>query len=152
MSEPGAAPPTPEKPDKPAILQESRFTVEEGFAYRACRTGAIWMNKLFFGALILLGIWLLWGGLTGQTGCVSGLPKLGTGAYNETLGGNTTVDNGTRTSCNVFLTPTSEFLAAMAVLSFLMSIVFGVLGLMVGKKILEATPADQEVGAGKPPK
>ncbi len=137
MSESGAAP-----PDKPAILQESRFTVEEGFAYRACRTGAIWMNKLFFGALILLGIWLLWGGLTGATGCVQGLPVKANGTADPIA---------TRDSCNVFLTPTSEYLAAMAVLSFAMSIAFGVLGLMVGKKILEATPADEEVGAGKPP-
>jgi hypothetical protein len=32
-----------------------------------------------------------------------------------------------------------------------MSILFGVLGLIVGKKIVEATPAAEEVGARKDP-
>ncbi len=149
MSEPG-----PAAPEKPAILRESRFTVEEGFGYRACRTGAIWMNKLFFGALILLAIWLLWGGLTGQVGCAQdNVPQLAPGPVKPDVGdGNTTVDAGLRPACNIFLTPTTAYLAAMAVLTFVMSILFGVLGLIVGKKILEATPAAEEVGAGAPPK
>ena len=134
--------------EKPAILQDSRFTVEEGVAYRAARTGAIWMNKLFFSSLVLWGVWLLYGGLGGQVGCAAhDVPVLGTGPYNETLGANSTVDAGQSAQCNVFLTPTSLYLGAMAGLAFLLSIAFGVLGLMVGKRILEATPAAQEVGA-----
>lgn len=134
------------RPEKPAILRESRFTVEEGLAYRAARTGAIWMNKLFFASLILLGIWLVYGGLGAQSGCVSGLPHLVPGANG------TTVDDGTRTSCNIFLSPTATYLAGMAVVTFVLSLAFGVLGLIVGKRILEATPADEEVGAGGAPK
>ncbi|MES2155090.1 MAG: hypothetical protein V4510_08145 [bacterium] len=136
-------------PEKPAILRESRFTVEEGVAYRACRTGAIWMNKLFFSSLILLCVWLVYGGLGGQTGCGQyPVPTLTTGPYAPVVEANRTVDAGTHASCNIFLTPTSEFLAAMAVITFLLSILFGVLGLVVGKRVLEAARAEDEVGAG----
>jgi hypothetical protein len=117
--------------DKPAILQDERFTVEEGFAYRAARTGAIWMNKLFFSSLVLWGVWLLWGYARGESACVE------------------TALEGTH--CNVFLHPTSLYLMAMAFVSFVLSIGFGVLGLIVGKRILQATPAAEEVGAARPP-
>jgi hypothetical protein len=125
--------------DKPEVLQESRFIVREGLPYRACRTGAIWMNKLFFGCVVLLGIWLLYGGATGNTGCVDQLDA----SSNVT---------GTRTlSCNVFLHPTSMYLGAMAVVSFVLSIAFGALGLVFGKQVLEAARAEDEVGAQRPP-
>ena len=122
---------------KPAILQEARFTVREGLAYRAMRTGAIWMNKLFFGSAILLAIWLVYGYAVGTTACVGGVPAVAGGA-----------DQGTTQKCSVLLTPTSTYLGAMAVLSFLLSIAFGLLGLVVGKQVLQATPAASEVGAG----
>jgi hypothetical protein len=64
-------------------------------------------------------------------------------------------DQGTTTSCNVFLTPTAGFLGAMAIASFLASILLGLLGLVVGKQVLAAAKAEDEVGAGgagpKPP-
>lgn len=137
---------------KPAILQDSRFTVEEGVAYRAARTGAIWMNKLFFSSLVLLGVWLLWAFAGGATGCVSGVPQAPSGFADGCAAvGTCNPDQGTATQCNAFLTPTSTYLAAMAVLSFLLSIAFGVLGLVVGKRIVAATPAAEEVGARQPP-
>lgn len=129
MSDPSAA--------KPAILQESRFTVREGLAYRAMRTGAIWMNKLFFGSAILLAIWLLYGSLGGTQACVGGVPNVEGGT-----------DQGTTQECSILLTPTSTYLGAMAVLSFLLSIGFGLLGLVVGKQVVRAAPAASEVGAG----
>jgi hypothetical protein len=132
--------------DKPAILQDSKFIVREGLAYRACRTGAIWLNKLFFSSLILLGIWLVVGSLSSAIGCAS-VPHV-TAELNGT-------DQGTTTSCNVFLTPTAGFLGAMAIASFLASILLGLLGLVVGKQVLAAAKAEDEVGAGgagpKPP-
>jgi hypothetical protein len=126
-------------PPKAAILQESRFTVREGLAYRAMRTGAIWMNKLFFGSVILLAIWLVYGSTVGAQACVGGVPAVA-GAE----------DQGTTQSCSILLTPTSTYLGAMAVLTFLLSIAFGLLGLMVGKQVLKAAPAASEVGAGGP--
>jgi hypothetical protein len=136
MSDP--APALPADPAaKPAVLQESRFTVREGLAYRAMRTGAIWMNKLFFGSLVLLAIWLLYGYAVGTQSCVGGVPQVGGGA-----------DQGTGLKCSVLLTPTATYLGAMAVLSFLLSIAFGLLGLVVGKQVLQAAPAASEVGAG----
>jgi hypothetical protein len=127
-------------PPKPAILQDQRFTVREGLAYRAMRTGAIWMNKLFFGSVILLAIWLVYGSTIGASACVGGVPNPAGG-----------VDQGTTQKCSVLLTPTSTYLGAMAVLSFLLSIAFGLLGLAVGKQVLQATPAADEVGAGPAP-
>ncbi|MEK6985746.1 MAG: hypothetical protein AABX89_05145 [Candidatus Thermoplasmatota archaeon] len=122
---------------KPAILQDSKFVVREGLAYRACRTGAIWLNKMFFSSLILLGIWLVVGGLSNDLACAT-VPQVGN-----------ITDNGTTTSCNVFLTPTAGFLGAMAIASFLGSIALGMLGLVVGKQVLAAAKADEEVGAGR---
>jgi hypothetical protein len=127
--------------DKPAILQETTFTVEEGTAYRLFRTGAIWMNKLFFSSLVLLGIWLMVAATGHMTGCVDSV------AVGKDANGSL-VDQGPAQKCSVFLTPTAEYLGAMSVLSFLASLGFGALGLVVGKRILESTPAAQEVGAG----
>lgn len=122
-------------PSKPAILRSSEFTVEEGLAYRAFRTGAIWMNKLFFSSLVLLVVWVAYAATTGETWCTS--------SYTVADGGDVPAQR-----CSVFLTPTAKFLGAMAVLSFLLSLAFGALGLVVGKRILEMTPSQQEVGAG----
>lgn len=116
--------------EKPAILKDSKFTVEEGFAYRAFRTGAIWMNKLFFSAVVLLAVWILLAYTSGIESCV---------ADGETPGG----------TCSAFLTPTAKYLGAMAIISFLLSLAFGALGLVVGKRILEMTPSQDEVGAGR---
>lgn len=110
--------------------------VREGLPYRACRTGAIWMNKLFFGCVVLLAVWLLYGGLGGTTGCVE---QVDTSA-NATRG-------ATAQFCNVFLHPTSIYLGSMAVVTFALSIGFGALGLVFGKQVLEAARADEEVGA-----
>ena len=119
---------------KPAILQASQFTVEEGLPYRVFRTGAIWMNKLFFSAVVLLAVWLALGAARNDVACVDSV-----------------VVNGTQdipgAKCTVWLTPTAKYLGAMAVLSFLASLAFGALGLMVGKRILESTPVAEEVGA-----
>ncbi len=126
--------------DKPAILQDEKFVVREGLAYRAARTGAIWMNKLFFSSLVLLGVWLVVGSFSSAIGCAT-VPHVGANA----------TDQGTIPSCNVFLTPTAGYLGAMAIASFLLSIGFGMLGLVVGKQILEATKAEDEPGAGPKP-
>jgi hypothetical protein len=136
--------------DKPAVLQDSRFTVEEGVAYRATRTGAIWMNKLFFSSLILLAVWLLWAFIGGNTGCVAGVPQAPSGFVADCPPdqiGNCNPDQGTTTQCNPFLTPTATYLAAMAMLTFVLSLLFGLAGLVVGKRIVERTPAAEEVGA-----
>lgn len=125
--------------DKPAILKDSQFTVEEGFAYRAFRTGAIWMNKLFFSSVFLLAIWLAIAAFNDDVGCV---PSVATQDVDGTV-----VDAGPADKCTVWLTPTAKYLGAMAVLSFLASLLFGALGLVVGKKVLEATPVAEEVGA-----
>lgn len=125
----------PEAPQKPAILAESRFTVEEGWAYRVFRTGAIWMNKLFFSSVFLLVVWLAIAAVQGDKACVQSVHV-----------GNATSDT-IADKCTVWLTPTSKYLGAMAVLSFLASLLFGALGLMVGKKVLESTPTADEVGA-----
>lgn len=113
--------------EKPAILQESTFVVEEGLAYRVCRTGAIWTNKLFFSCLVLLAVWLLLAYVGGLEACT---------------------DGGAGSTCSAFLTPTAKYLGAMAILSFLLSLAFGALGLAVGKRVLEMTPSKDEVGAG----
>lgn len=137
-----AQPQAPQTPaEKPAILKSSEFTVEEGLAYRAMRTGAIWMNKLFFSSLILLVIWLALAASTDQTGC--------TDSYEVDDSGNATTDRPA-TKCSVFLTPTAKYLGAMAVLTFLASLAFGALGLVVGKRILEVAKSSEEVGAGHP--
>ncbi|MHB1262542.1 MAG: hypothetical protein ACYC2H_12600 [Thermoplasmatota archaeon] len=135
-----AQPLAPQAPaEKPAILKSSEFTVEEGLAYRAMRTGAIWMNKLFFSSLILLVIWLALAASTDQTAC--------TDSYEVDDSGNTTADRPVA-KCSVFLTPTAKYLGAMAVLTFLASLAFGALGLVVGKRILEVAKSSEEVGAG----
>jgi len=108
--------------EKPPILQDQEFTVREGVLYRVLRTGAIWMNKLFFSSLVLLGVWLLLSYTRGVEGCADG-------------------------TCSVFLTPTAKYLGAMAVVSFVLSIVSGLLGLVVGKSILAVAKADEELGA-----
>ena len=127
------------QPDKPAILKSSEFTVEEGLAYRAMRTGAIWMNKLFFSSLILLVLWLAVAAATDQTSC--------TASFEVQEGDNGTSDLPAA-KCSVFLTPTAKYLGAMAVLTFLASLAFGALGLVVGKRILEVAKSSDEVGAG----
>lgn len=129
--------------DKPAILQDTRFTVREGLAYRACRTGAIWMNKLFFSSLILLAVWLLYGYAIGSQACVGGVPS--------PAGGGSVADQGTTSKCSVFLTPTATFLGSMALASFALSILFGLLGLVVGKQVLQMAKAEEEVGSGADP-
>ncbi|MEA3166772.1 MAG: hypothetical protein QOJ26_1646 [Thermoplasmata archaeon] len=129
----------PAPADKPAILKSSEFTVEEGLAYRAMRTGAIWMNKLFFSSLILLVVWLALAAATHQTSC--------TDSYQVDDSGNGTTDHPAA-KCSVFLTPTAKYLGAMAVLTFLASLAFGALGLVVGKRILEVAKASEELGAG----
>ncbi len=126
---------------KPAILQDTRFTIREGFAYRAFRTGAIWMNKLFFASLFLLGVWLLWAVVGGETGCVEDVPQAPEAGV---------ADEGTGSQCSVFLSPTAKYLGAMAVLSFILSIGFGALGLVVGKQVLQVAKASEEVGAQRP--
>jgi hypothetical protein len=150
MSDASPAPPTqPEAPPqqpaapKPAILRSSEFTVEEGLGYRLCRTGAIWMNKLFFSSLVLLVVWLALAAATHETGCVG---SIRTEDQNGTL-----VDSGTALKCSTFLTPTAKYLGAMAVLSFLASLAFGALGLVVGKRILEVSASQDELGAGARP-
>lgn len=110
------------------MFAESTFIVQEGVAYRVARTGAIWMNKLFFGALILWGIWVLLAYSRGDEACAGDVEP----------------------TCNALLTTTSLYLGAMAIVSFLLSIAFGGLGLLVGKRVLESTPAADEVGARKP--
>ncbi len=125
---------------KPPIAQESLFTVEEGILYRISRTGAIWMNKLFFSALFLLALWLFMGAIgTVEPGCVS--------SPNVVETENGTVDQGTTDECSVWLSTTARYLGAMTVLSFIASIGFGLLGLVVGKNIMQMTPAEEEVGA-----
>jgi hypothetical protein len=126
--------------EKPEILRESRFTVEEGVAYRVCRTGAIWMNKLFFSSLVLLAVWLAYGWSTGDTGCATSVGVVDSGR-NITY-------TGPQEKCSLLLATTSKYLGAMAVLSFLLSIGLGMLGLVFGKRIVEAAPAADEVGAG----
>lgn len=110
------------------MFGESQFVVQEGFLYRAARTGAIWMNKLFFGALVLWGVWVLMAYLRGDEACAGGV----------------------ETTCNPILTTTSLYLGAMAIVTFLLSLAFGALGLLVGKRVLERTPASEEVGARRP--
>lgn len=122
--------------EKPAILQDSEFTLEEGTLYKVLRTTAIWMNKLFFSSLVLLAVWLLLG-LTGQVepGCADSIAV-----------GNGTEDQPT-TKCSVWLSTTATYLGAMAVFSFLLSIAAGLLGLVVGKDLVTMTRTEDEVGA-----
>lgn len=141
MADAASAPSAPSPPPaKPAILQSSEFTVEEGLAYRAMRTGAIWMNKLFFSSLILLVIWLAVAAASGQTTCTDSFDVAANGTADEPS-----------QECSVFLTPTAKFLGAMAVLTFLLSLAFGALGLVVGKRILEVAKSNEEVGARSSP-
>lgn len=133
-----AAPAESPATQKAAVFQDSEFTVEEGVSYKALRTGAIWMNKLFFSSLFLLGVWLLIGYTTGVEGCAGGADGPGTREDVEAA------EEGT---CSVILSPTAKYLGAMGVLSFLASIAFGALGLVVGKNIIESTRTPDEVGA-----
>ncbi len=128
MTEPG---------DKPAILKESQFTVKEGILYRLLRTGSIWMNKLFFSSIFLLVLWVTFAALQGDTACAGGMDP----------GNSTDVAAVEEGVCSPLLTPTAKFLGAMTLFSFLLSIALGALGLVVGKQILESTPADEEAGA-----
>jgi hypothetical protein len=125
--------------DKPAILQSTTFTVQEGIVYRASRTLSIWMNKLFFSSLVLLVVWLTIAAAGGDVGCAESVRVVDENG--------TVVDQGPATKCSVWLTPTAKYLGAMAVFSFVLSVVFGAVGLVVGKRVLESTPAGQEVGA-----
>jgi hypothetical protein len=124
--------------DKPAILQDSEFTVEEGILYRVCRTSAIWLNKVFFSALFLWFIWMLLGmaGLV-EPGCAD--------SYNVVETSNGTSDEPAE-KCGVFLSTTSMYLFGMAIVSFLISIGLGLFGLVVGKNIIAMTPVKEEVG------
>lgn len=125
--------------DKPAILTEQSFVVNEGLTYRAFRTVSIWTNKLFFSAAILWLIWVLLA-YTGQvSSCVETVQVV------ETNG--TLTYPGTTTQCSPFLTPTSLYLAGMAIAAFMVSILAGLVGLVIGKQILQSTPADEEAGA-----
>lgn len=128
----------PPKAGKPAILQETEFIVEEGIVHRVFRTGAIWMNKLFFSAAFLWVLWLVIGTTQGLEGCSEGLPP---------SGNQTDLDIVTDGTCSVFLTPTSKYLGAMTVIAFVLSITMGLLGLVVGKRVIETTRAADEVGA-----
>lgn len=127
------------KPEKPAVLQDQEFTLEEGTLYRLLRTGAIWTNKLFFSSLVLLGLWLLLG-LTGQveTGCVDTLQVAANGTADQA-----------DVRCSVWLSTTAKYLGAMSVLSFLLSIALGLLGLVVGKQVIRMAPTSEEVGGGR---
>lgn len=126
-------------PQKPAILQDAEFTVEEGFLYRFFRTGAIFLNKLFFAAVILWVVWLFVGTAMGDEAC--------TDTIRVVEGANGTAEEEA-VQCSVWLSTTSLYLGAMAVLTFLLSTSFGLLGLVVGKNILEVAKAEEELGAG----
>lgn len=125
---------------KPAILRESEFVVEEGILHRFCRTGAIWLNKLTFSAAVLWIIWLFVAYTQGVQDCTGGLGNAGTNASQDF----DIVADGT---CSVMLTTTSKFLGAMTVISFLVSVTLGMLGLVIGKRVLETAAAADEVGA-----
>ncbi|MGB0651817.1 MAG: hypothetical protein ACPGQL_01335 [Thermoplasmatota archaeon] len=123
--------------DRPDIAKESQFIVEEGLLYRIASRGSIWMNKLFFSCLFLLGIWLLLGASGNvEPGCVDSFRPAENGTADEAF-----------EQCSVWLNTTSQYLGAMAVFSFVASIAFGGLGLIVGKRILERTPTEEEAGA-----
>ncbi len=124
--------------EKPRILQDAEFTIEEGFLYKGMRTGAIWMNKLFFSCLFLLGVWLLMGYTVGLQDCAGGADEPGTF---------TDVEAAEEGTCSVILTPTAKYLGAMAVVSFILSIGFGAIGLVVGKNVIESTRVQDEPGA-----
>ena len=96
------------------------------------------MNKLFFSSLFLLGVWLLVGYTTGVEDCAGGAD--GSGTLED-------VEAAEEGTCSVVLTPTAKYLGAMGVLSFLLSIAFGALGLVVGKNIIETTRTADEAGA-----
>lgn len=130
----------PEPPSKPAILQESHFIVEEGILHRVFRTGAIWLNKLFFSSAVLWGIWLLVGYSQGLQECGGGIGNVGNNSTEDL----SVVAEGT---CSVMLTPTSKYLGAMTFLSFLGSISMGLLGLVVGKRVIETTAVADEPGS-----
>lgn len=135
-----AAAPSPS--DKPAILRDERFVVEDGLAYRAFSRAAIWLNKMWLAALVLLFIWIVVGATTGQSACAAGVDP-------ATASGNATDVPAAKGTCSIFLTPTSLYLAAMTILAFALQITCGLLGNAIGRKIIAATPADQEPGAPK---
>lgn len=127
------------------VFEEQVFTVQEGLLYKILRGAAIGLNRMFFGAVLLLIVWLFYAGATGAVGC-------DTQVFEAAAGNNTTMDpvhaaneDGT---CSVFLSTTSLYLGSMAVITFVGSILFGLLGLAVGKNVLPvATPVAEEVGA-----
>lgn len=126
--------------DKPAILQESEFVVEEGILHRVFRTGAIWLNKLFFSAAVLWILWLFIAYFQGDSACAGGLGHVGNNSTQD-------LDNVAEGTCSVFLTPTSKYLGAMTVISFILSVSMGMLGLVIGKRVIETQRAAEEVGA-----
>lgn len=123
--------------EKPAILQDQTFVVEEGVGYRLCRTGAIWMNKLFLSCLFLLAIWIVLASIGEVQPCTPGASE---GSVEDVEA----IEEGT---CSVWLNTTSQYLGAMTILSFLVSLAFGAIGLMLGKRILEVAESQSEVGA-----
>ncbi len=129
--------------EKPAILKETEFIVEEGILHRVFRTGAIWMNKLFFSSAFLWFLWLVIAYVNGDQACSEGLGHVGNNSTEDLA----IVADGT---CSVLLTQTSVYLGGMTAVSFVLSITFGLLGLVIGKRVLEATAAADEVGAEKP--
>ncbi len=130
-------------PEKPAILKETEFIVEEGILHRTFRTGAIWMNKLFFSSAFLWFLWLVIAYIGGDQACSEGLGNVGNNSTEDL----SIVADGT---CSVLLTTTSTYLGAMTVIAFVLSITLGLLGLVIGKRVLERTAAADEVGAEKP--
>jgi hypothetical protein len=145
---------------KPAVLQDTRFVVEEGLAYRSLSRAAIWLNKMWLAALVLLAIWLVVAAATHQNACATGTAPRDGATDTAMTTGNGAAGNGTAPgpdvpaattgTCSVFLTPTSLYLGAMTILAFALQITCGLLGNAVGRKILESTPAAEEVGARKP--
>jgi len=125
-----------------AFLDDQQFAVEEGVMYRLFRTGAIWLNKLFFGAVTLLVVWLF----LGLTGAVD--PACTTSWKSTTLPNGSHADEVVE-HCSIWLSPTAKYLGAMSVLSFALSILSGFLGLLVGKRILEMTPRSEETATRK---
>lgn len=122
--------------EKPAILQESVFVVEESWLYKLARTLSIWLNKLFFSSLVLLAVWLA----IGDPQCVETVNV-------ATAPNGTSYDDGIKEQCSVFLSDTARFLGGAAIISFILSIAFGGLGLIVGKNIFETTRTEDEAGA-----
>ncbi|MHB8632977.1 MAG: hypothetical protein ACYDBQ_03280 [Thermoplasmatota archaeon] len=125
---------------KPAILQDTRFVVQEGWVYRFLSKGAILMNKLWLSALVLLAVWVAIAGAAGTRGCTA---PTGFPAANASRD----VPAVTKGVCSVFLNPTTLYLGSMVVLALILQVALGLLGNAVGRTIMEATPASAEPGA-----